>query len=155
MISLIAAMTPKRVIGKDNRLLWHIPDDWKNFVKLTTGNVVIMGRKTYESIGKPLKNRHNIVITRSTESLPGVETAGSVEEALRKARMHRKPIFIIGGQQIYEQFLPLADTMHLSFVRQEHEGDAFFPKFDEREWVVVDKVDYPDFEFCVYKRKKR
>ncbi len=154
MISLIAAMTKNHVIGKDNKLLWNIPEDMQNFRKLTSGNVVIMGRKTFESIGRPLPNRHNVVVTKNKASIEGAEVAHSVDEALRKAKQHRKPIFVIGGQQIYEQFLPLADTMHLSFVRKGFEGDAFFPSFNEKEWVVVEKVDYPEFEFCVYKRKK-
>ena|SRR3989338_7640684 len=153
MISLIAAMTPKRVIGKDNKLLWGIPEDMQNFRTLTSGNVVIMGRKTFESIGKPLPNRHNIVISRRKVDAAGVEWAQSVEDALKMAKKHRKDIFVIGGQQVYEQFLPLADSMHLSFVKKEHEGDAYFPKFDEKGWQAVETKEFPEFEFRVYKRK--
>ncbi len=155
MISLIAAMTNSRVIGKDNKLLWSIPEDMQNFRKLTTGNVVIMGRKTFESIGKPLPNRHNIVISRNAKRIEGVEMAQSVDEALKMGKKHHKDIFIIGGQQIYEQFLPLADTMHLSMVKKEVEGDAFFPTFDENEWNVADKKEFPEFEFRVYRRLRR
>lgn len=153
MISLIAAMTKKHVIGKDNRLLWSIPEDMQNFRKLTMGNVVIMGRKTFESIGKPLPNRHNIVISRNNMNIDGVEIAKSVDEALKLGKNHHKDIYIIGGQQIYEQFLPFANTMHLSFVKKEHDGDVFFPAFDEKEWQVAEKKEFSDFEFREYKRK--
>jgi dihydrofolate reductase len=153
MISLIAALTKKHVIGKDNRLLWDIPEDMQNFRKLTSGNVVIMGRKTFESIGRPLPNRHNIVISRNKAHIDGVEIAGSVDVALSLAKKHHKDIYVIGGAQIYGQFLPLADTMHLSFVKKGHEGDAHFPKFDEKEWHITEKKDFPDFEFRVYTRK--
>ena len=153
MISLIAAMTPKRVIGRDNQLLWNIPEDMQNFRKLTTGNVVIMGRKTFESIGRPLPNRHNIVISRNKKHIEGAQVASSVEESLTLAKKHHKDIFVIGGAQIYEQFLQIADTMHLSFVKEEYEGDAHFPTFDSKEWSVAEKKDFPNFEFRVYKRK--
>jgi dihydrofolate reductase len=152
MISLIAALTRKRVIGKDNKLLWDIPEDMQNFRKLTTGNVVIMGRKTFESIGRPLPKRHNIVITRQKMRIEGVEVAQNVDEALKLAKKHHKDIFVIGGAQIYEQFLPIADTMHLSFVKQEHEGDAFFPHFDEKKWRIAEKKDFSDFEFMIYNK---
>jgi dihydrofolate reductase len=151
---IIAALTRKRVIGKDNKLLWTLPDDMKNFRNFTTGNTVVMGRKTFESIGKPLQNRHNIVITSSTASIPGVVCCKSLEEAIAKAKEYGKEIFIIGGASVYAQALPIADKMYLSFVKKDYEGDAYFPEFDENDWVVEKREDFPDFEFVAYSRKK-
>ena len=152
MISLIAAMTKKHVIGKDNKLLWNIAQEMDHFKSTTQGNVVIMGRKTFESIGRPLPKRHNIVITSSAKHIDGVEIAHSIDEALVKAKKHHKDIFVIGGAQIYEQFLPHADTMHLSFVKKEYEGDAYFPHFDEKRWHITESLDYPEFELRIYKK---
>lgn len=133
-ISIIAAITPERVIGKKGGgLLWHIPEDMRRFKELTTGHAVIMGRKTYETLGKPLPNRTNIVITRQEHyHPPGCVTANSLEEALNKARLQEKEeIFIMGGGEIYGQALPLADKLYLTLIHQNFEGDVFFPDYSE------------------------
>jgi len=153
MISIIAAMAKNRVIGKDNKLPWSIPDDLKNFKKLTTGNTIIMGRKTFESIGKPLPNRNNIVVSSTMQPLNGVQVCKNIQEALEKAKSIGKEIFIIGGAQIYEQTIPIADKMFISHVKKEHEGDAHFPNFEINEWQAEQKNDYPEFELVVYTRK--
>ncbi len=136
MVSLIAAVTPGRVIGKKGSgLLWHIPEDMRHFKELTTGHVVIMGRKTYETIGKALPNRVNIIITRDPNyRAEGAITVHSLEEALRLAQgktFESNEIFIIGGGEIYEQAIGLADKLYLTLVHQNFEGDVFFPDYPE------------------------
>jgi len=150
---IIAAMTKKRVIGKDNKLPWHISEDLKNFKRLTTGNTIIMGRKTYDSIGKPLPNRHNIVVSRTVSSIDGADVCHSFDEAIEKAKSYGKDIFIIGGSSMYTLALPIADKMFISHVKQEVEGDAFFPEYDESDWEVESKEDHEEFELVVYVRK--
>lgn len=146
---IIAAMTKDHVIGKDNNLPWHIPEDLKSFKNLTKGNTIIMGRKTYDSIGRPLPDRQNIVISRSAD-IQGVDVCKSTEDAMEKAREYGKDIFIIGGASIYEQMLPVADKMYLSIVKKEYEGDAYFPRFDESLWKIESKEDRGEFELVTY-----
>lgn len=136
MISIIAAIGKNRELGKDNRLLWHIPEDMKRFKELTTDNVVIMGRKTYDSLPdkyKPLPKRVNIVVTRDQSYLPeGAFVAHSMEEAIEKAREFRKEIFIIGGAQIYELGMKYADRLYLTLVDKDYPfADAFFPAYPQ------------------------
>ncbi len=151
-VNIIAALTEDRVIGIDNALPWRIPEDLKNFKRLTSGNTVVMGRKTFESIGKPLPDRNNIVISRSLNSVEGAVVCSSFEEALEKAKSFNVDVFIIGGASIYELALPLADKMFLSFVKGQYEGDTFFPVFDESDWIVDSREDYGEFELVVYSR---
>ncbi len=136
---MIAALGEKtRVIGKNNRLLWKIPEDLKRFKAITSGHAVIMGRKTFESIGRPLPNRTNIVITRN----PGFEAPGciispSLESALEEAgKIEPSEIFILGGGEIYRQALPYADRLYLTVVYDDAEGDAFFPDFSDFQKVI-------------------
>ncbi len=153
MICIIAAMDKNRVIGKDNKLPWRISDDLKNFKKLTTGNTVIMGRKTFESIGKPLPNRNNIVISTSMPQTAGIDVCNSFEESIIKAKSYGKDIFIIGGAAVYEQAIPFADKMYISYVKGEYKGDVFFPEFDEKAWHVENKEEHAEFDLLVYVRK--
>ena len=153
MITIIAALTKNHVIGNENRLIWNIPEDMRNFRKVTSGNVVVMGRKTYDSIGKPLPNRHNIVISRSQKNIPGVDVCNTLADAIEKGKSYGKEIFIIGGASVYEQALPLADKMMLSWIKKEYEGDAFFPDFDEREWKIENGKTFDGFELVMYQRK--
>lgn len=158
MVTVIAAMTNERVIGKDNSLPWRIPEDMQNFKKLTSGKTVIMGRKTFESIPekfRPLPNRHNVVISSNMPSQEGVDICASIPEALEKAKSYGKEVFIIGGASLYEQTLPLADRMHLSLVKNNYEGDSYFPKFNKDEWVVESKKDFQDFELVTYVKKHK
>lgn len=135
-IILIAALDRERCIGKDNQLMWHLPGDLKRFKEMTTGHTVIMGRKTYESIGRPLPNRRNIVITRNASlQIEGCEMANSLERALDMCG-HEKQVFIIGGAQIYSQALPLATKMELTRVDKSFHGDAFFPEWDAQHWLL-------------------
>ena len=145
-VSIIVAMDIGRVIGKENKLLWYIPDDLKRFKTLTLGHPVIMGRKTFESIvaslGKPLPGRTNIVITRDDTysqtvakqdlDMSGVIIVHSLEEALEKAKeIDNQEIFIGGGAQIYEQALPHVDRLYLTLIDDEKEGDAYFPEYEK------------------------
>jgi dihydrofolate reductase len=136
-ISIISALAENRAIGKDNRLLWHIPEDLKRFQKLTRGHVVIMGRKTFESIGRALPKRVNIVISRDLDFKPeNCLVASSFEDALEKARqMEKDEIFIIGGGQVYNQAIGQADKLYLTIVPGSYEADTFFPDYS-----VFDKI---------------
>ncbi len=154
-MTLIAAMTARRVIGKDGRMPWHIPEESKRFRKLTTGNVVVMGRKTFASIGgRPLRNRTNIVISRTlpTET-DGVTVCRTLDEGLERAAAFGKEVFVMGGAEIYRQTLPRAGRMCLSLIKKDYDGDEYFPAFDENDWAVTRAEDHPDFVFTVYERK--
>jgi len=147
-ISIIAAIGKNRELGKDNQLLWHIPEDFKRFKTLTSGHIVIMGRKTFESIGKPLQNRVNIIVTRDKnftilarsrqDSNEEVMICHSLEEALKNSEFRfqnselGKEIFVIGGAEIYKQSIKYADKLYLTLVNQKYpEADAFFPDYCE------------------------
>lgn len=142
---IIAAMTKDRVIGKDNTIPWHLSEDLKLFKKFTTDNTIIMGRKTYDSIGKPLPNRKNVVLSRSVTEIEGITMASNWDEALSKAEAFGKDIYFVGGAFIYEKALEVADSMYLSFVKGEYEGNIFFPEFAPRDWKVVEEEDFGDF----------
>lgn len=137
-ISIIVAIAKNRTIGHGNKLLWNIPEDMKYFREITRGHAVIMGRKTFESIGRPLPNRLNIVITRDeTFSPEGVSVCHSLEDALDLARQNEKDeIFIIGGAQIYKQALSQADRLYITVVQKDFEGDAVFPEYSEFSKVI-------------------
>ncbi|MEY3855490.1 MAG: Dihydrofolate reductase [Bacteroidota bacterium] len=141
MIKILVACDENRVIGKDNQLIWHLPADLKRFKSLTTGHVILMGRKTYESIGKPLPNRTTIVITRQVDfQAEGTITAHSVEEAILKAKsLTREDIFIVGGAEIYSLSLALADQLLVTQLHDIFEGDAFFPEISADTWEIVDR----------------
>jgi dihydrofolate reductase len=135
MIKIIVAMSENRVIGNNNELIWKLSSDLKRFKDLTTGHPIVMGRKTYESIGKPLPNRRNIIITRNSEyEVEGCETVSSLEEALL---LTNSDCFIIGGGEIYKQSLEIADKIYLTLVHKDLEGDTSFPELDET-WVSID-----------------
>jgi dihydrofolate reductase len=145
-IILIAAMTKEFVIGKDNTIPWHIPGELKRFKETTMGHCLIMGRKTFESIGHCLPGRRNIVITRNAQYRAfGCEVFCSLEEALQAGRLERK-MFIIGGQQLFTQSLELADFLVLSIIDRKIKGDTWFPKFSENKFVLVkqEKIDLPE-----------
>jgi dihydrofolate reductase len=143
-ISIIAAIGKNRELGKDNRLLWHISEDLKRFKRITAGHPVIMGRKTFESLGKPLAGRINIIITRDESyTAKGSLVCHSLVEAVSKAKeIEREEIFIIGGGQIYNQAINIADKLYLTIVDGEYEADTFFP-------------DYSSFKKVVYEEKRQ
>jgi|TARA_Y100000310_G_scaffold105294_1_gene103705 dihydrofolate reductase len=140
MISLIAAMGRNRVIGKDNSLPWKLPEDMKRFKELTSGKTVIMGRKTFESIGRPLPNRKNIIITRDQNyKAEGCIVVHSVEDALKNA--DNNEVMVIGGAQIYDLFLSKANKMYLTLIDHDFEGDAYFPEYNKDEWKEVSREE--------------
>jgi dihydrofolate reductase len=144
----IAAMSLNRVIGAGNKIPWHLPEDFKWFKQTTTGHVIVMGRKTFESIGKPLPNRETIVLSRSQFQFPGVKTIRSLEEL--KSLAGDRQTFICGGAEIYAQALPLCSDLYLTLVKREVEGDAFFPPFEERFELVEEIRDAPEFKVLHY-----
>ena len=136
MISIIVAVARNGVIGGGNTLLWHISEDLKRFKALTTGHHVVMGRKTFESLGRPLPNRTNVVVTRQHIEIPGCTVAGSLEEALALFPAQEE-VFVTGGGQIYAQALPLADRIYLTTVMRDYEGDTRFPDWNRSGWTEV------------------
>ncbi len=133
-ISLIAALGPDRLIGRQNALPWQLPADLRHFKKLTMGHPIVMGRKTHESIGRPLPGRQNIVISRQPEyRADGCTVAHSLSDALAAAK-DGDEVFIIGGAAVYQEALPRADRLHLTLIEGQFEGDTFFPDYDPPRW---------------------
>ena len=154
MITLIVAMGKNREIGKENQLLWHLPKDLKRFKELTSGYPIIMGRKTYESIGKPLPNRTNIVISRKNDWFEeGILIVGSIKEAVKFAKKIDEEVFVIGGGNIYEQTIDFADKLEVTLVDAVLDADTFFPKINEKVWQKTNeerhqKDEKNEFDFC-------
>jgi dihydrofolate reductase len=139
MIKIIVAISKNRIIGNNNQLIWKLSSDLKRFKELTNGNPVVMGRKTYESIGRPLPNRRNIIITRNSEyEVEGCEIVSSLEEALL---LTNNNCFIIGGGEIYKQSLNIADKIYLTLVDKDFEGDTSFPELG-KEWAKINQDDF-------------
>jgi len=147
----IAAMSLNRVIGAGNRIPWHLPEDFKWFKRMTTGHVVVMGRKTFESIGKPLPNRTTIVLSRSQFQHPGVQTVHSLEEL--SPLMADRQVFICGGAQVYEHALPLCSDLYLTLVKRTVEGDTCFPPFEDRFELAGEIRDTPEFKILHYRNR--
>ncbi|MBN8722212.1 MAG: dihydrofolate reductase [Acidobacteria bacterium] len=156
-LSIIAAMSANRVIGINNTIPWKLPEDLKYFKKLTLGKSIIMGRKTFESIGRALPSRENIVLTQQqTYQVQGVKVAHSLKEAIELAE--NPEIFIIGGAEIYKQSLPLVETVYLTLIEKNFDGDAYFPKLDLKVWQLVkEESHYSEnqkftYKFQIYKK---
>jgi dihydrofolate reductase len=145
----IAAMAENRVIGNGNAIPWHLPEDFKWFKRMTTGQVIIMGRKTFESIGRPLPNRETVILSRSGYSHPGVRTIGYLAELNIEAEP--REVFICGGAQIYAQTLSLCSDLYLTLVKRVVEGDAFFPPFEEQFGLVEVINETPEFKIQHYR----
>jgi len=157
-VTLIAAVASNGVIGTNNDLPWRLPADMKYFIKHTIGKPVLMGRKTFESLGKPLKDRTNVILSRTLKEAPeGCVLVATIPEAL--AKYNDVDLMVIGGADIYTQMLDVADRLQLTEIGQAFEGDAYFPSFDKREWKLIsreegiqdDKNQLP-YAFCVYER---
>lgn len=159
MISLIAAMANDHSIGKENRMPWHLPADLKHFKKITLNKPVIMGRRTFESLGKALPERTNIVVTQQEDFIaPNCVIVHSLHDAI-KAAGHADEIMIIGGGQLYQEAIKIADRMYLTFIDLNTQGDTFFPKWDERQWQEIsreahqkDALNLYDYAFVVLER---
>lgn len=150
----IAAMSLNRVIGAGNQIPWHLPEDFKWFKQTTTGHVLVMGRKTFESIGRPLPNRLTLVLTRSLEPIAGVQTLADLKELKPEAYGGRE-LFICGGAQVYAQALPLCSDLYLTLVNREVEGDTFFPPFEHLFEPAAEVLVRPEFKIVHYKRVMR
>lgn len=155
MINIIVATSINGVIGCNNKLIWYLPTDLKKFKEITSGHPVIMGRKTYESIGKPLKNRRNIIISRNKNyKVDGGEVVFSLEDAIK---LTNNNCFIIGGGEIYNQSIGIADKIYLTIINKEFEGDVKFPKLND-EWIKIKSEDFLENKikcsFLEYERKK-
>lgn len=142
MVSIIVAVAQNGTIGDKNSLLWHISEDMRFFKRTTSGHPVIMGRKTYDSLGRPLPNRTNVVISRTAEHIEGCQIARSLEEAIALFPAEEE-IFIIGGAQIYALALEVADRIYITRVEHDYEGDTSFPEWDESKWQLVEHEAYP------------
>ena len=159
-LSIVVAMDSNRLIGKDNGLPWHLPADLAFFKKLTTGNTILMGRKTFDSIGRPLPNRRNIVITRNADiEITDCEVVNSIEKALLLAQSETE-VMVIGGAKLYQQILPIADRLYITQVEGEFDGDTYFPHYDEDDWLEVsceshqpDEKNKHAYHFIILKRK--
>ncbi len=159
-IALIVAMANNRVIGNNNQIPWHLSADLKHFKQITLGKPIIMGRGTFESIGKPLPGRHNIVITRNQQwTAADVSVAHSLTEALQQAGDDTE-IMIIGGNHVYNEALPLATRLYITYVDTVVNGDTYFPEWDQQEWDEVQRKPHQadannpfDYCFCVYERQ--
>jgi dihydrofolate reductase len=151
----IAAMSLNRVIGAGNKIPWHLPDDFKWFKQKTIGNVIVMGRKTFESIGRPLPNRNTIVLSRAGANFAGVTTVANLDEL--KSRVQEfagKEIFICGGAQIYAQALDSCSDLFLTLVKREVKGDAFFPTFETHFELMEEVMETPEFKVLHYKARR-
>jgi dihydrofolate reductase len=151
MITLIAAMAANRVIGKDNWLPRDYPEDMAHFRSMTAGKPIVMGRKTFESIGRPLPKRRNIVLSRSWFAAEGVEVFGTIDEIIA-ATKDEPEVMIIWGQTIYEQFLPYADRIQLTIIHKEYQWDTYFPVFEDK-FVEVDRDARGELDFVTYNKK--
>lgn len=161
MITIIAAVAANNALGKDNQLIWHLPADLKRFKKVTSNHHIIMGRKTYESLGKPLPNRVNIIITRNLNYVAeGCIVVNSLSEAIEAAKNDPNP-YILGGAEIYNQAMDIADKLDLTFVHHKFEADAFFPNINLTVWKESSREDFKadeknkyDFSFVTYIKKE-
>lgn len=155
MISLIVAMSKNRAIGFENKMPWHLPADLAYFKKVTTGHAIVMGRKTFQSIGRPLPNRTNLILTRDHSfRAEGCQLIHDIEEVLEKAK--KEDLFVIGGAEIYQQFLPYAEKIYSTQILEDFHGDTFFPQLTE-EWQLVstekhgqDEKNRYKYEFQIY-----
>ena len=151
-LAIIAALDHRRAIGKDGKLPWHIPEDLKRFKRLTTGHALLMGRRTWESLGRPLPGRRNVVL--SSSPVPGIESYASIEESLR-ALASAERVFVIGGGNVYAQLIDRADELYLTLVDRNVEADAFFPPYEHLLGTVFREAArerHPEFEFVDYVR---
>lgn len=159
MISLIVAHDPNRVIGFENKMPWHIPGDLAYFKKTTMDKAIVMGRNTFESIGRVLPGRKNIIVSRNPDyKIEGAEVVTDLVEAIEIASAHHEEVMVIGGEQIFRAVLPDADRLYITFIQQSFEGDTYFPPYGD-DWVLVETTEdmkTPDgitYAYLVYDRK--
>ena len=160
MISLMVAHDPNYVIGKNNALPWHIPEDLAYFKKHTVGKGMVMGRNTYESIGRPLPKRRNIIVTRNRDyQAEGADVVHTIDDAIRLAEEVHEEVMVIGGEQIFRSVLPDADRLYITLIHKNFDGDTYFPQYGE-EWQLVSESPQHmsgkiPFSYLVFERKER
>lgn len=163
IVSLIAAVAENRVIGRNNELIWRLPNDMRFFKSTTSGHYVVLGRKTFDSFGKPLPNRTHVVITRNeTFHYPGVLRASGIDEALEICRNGGETeVFVLGGGEIYQQSMKHADKLYITEVKASFDGDTYFPEFDKSDWREINREPHfkdekhaYDYSFVIYERTK-
>ncbi|RFB16869.1 dihydrofolate reductase [Bacillus sp. HNG] len=160
MISLLLAMDKNQLIGKDNDLPWRLPADLAYFKRVTMGHPIIMGRKTYDSIGRPLPGRENIIVTRDTSyKAEGCKVIHSIDEIVKMSEETEQELFVIGGAEIFKEILPYSDRLYITVIDEEFEGDTYFPAFDKAEWQVIskekgikDEKNPYEYTFLVYEK---
>ena len=162
MLSIIVAVAKNNVIGKDNKLIWHLPEDLKRFKRITTGHTIIMGRKTFESLGRVLPNRTHIVLSKDTDFKVQDENVQVINDIslLGEYISSEEENFVIGGASIYKLLMPYTNKMYITKINKEFEGDVFFPEIEEKDWKVVetqkgltDEKNVYDYEYVTYVRK--
>lgn len=158
-INLIVAMTEEGIIGQGNDLPWHIPEDLKHFKKTTLSNIILMGRNTFESIGKPLPGRKNFILTSDPERIPvqvreneNVFIFSSFEDAKTAASKMSEELYIIGGASVYRDTLKYTDKLYISKIKKNYPGDVYFPEYDKSEWSLESSEDYQDFTLEIFER---
>ena len=162
MLSIIVAIAENNVIGKDNKLIWHLPEDLKRFKRLTTGHTIIMGRKTFESLGRVLPNRKHVILCNDMEmniqdeNVEVLEDISMLKEYIDSEEEH----FIIGGATIYKLLMPYANKLYLTLIHEEFDGDVYFPEIEEKDWKVIDREkgltneENPfEYEYITFERK--
>lgn len=153
MLEIVVGFDENRLIGDGINLPWHISEDLKHFKKLTSNHRVIMGRVTYESIGRLLPNRENIILSKNKEyNIEGARRFTSVKELLENLD-DQKRNFVIGGSRIYKELLPYVNILHISHIKGSYKGDTYFPHIDLGEYEKVEEIEYSEFVYCVYKKR--
>lgn len=154
-IALVVAYDEDNVIGINNKLPWNLPEDLKWFKSVTTNNIILMGSNTFDSIGKPLPNRDNLVLSRNRKSIEGCRVFDDLLDAMLYAAIRDKDLYIIGGEEVYKQALPLVDKLYITHVKGKHEGDSFFPELDlKKDWFRISRKRFETHESCIYLKKK-
>lgn len=152
VISIVAAMTTNRVIARDGRLPWHIPEETELYRSITKDGTVIVGRRTFQGLSDAEMGRHCIVLSKTLERVDGARICKDLDSAIDAAIGMGDEIYIIGGASVYAEAIKRADRMYISYIKKDYEGDLFFPKFSNKEWRVEKRVEYTEFEHVVYRR---
>lgn len=157
MVFVIAAVSENNVIGQKGRIPWNIKEDLNHFKELTSGNAIVMGRRTFESIGRPLPDRLNIVVSNTVDEIPGAVVVRSLDEAVEAAESEGyDDVFVCGGQRLYEEAVPFCDRLYITRVHENYEGDCFFPEFDPDDYIITEESTVssnPSYSFITYERK--
>lgn len=154
-VSLVVAMTGNRVIANGDVIPWDVRDDRELFRSLIKGKTVVMGRSTFDLMGRKAIGAHTVVLSRSAFAVDGVDVCSDIMDAMRIAQGYGQEIFVIGGASVFALAIDLVDEMHISYIKGDYAGDKFFPQFDPADWEVVRKKEFKDFEYVVYSRKRK